>query len=85
MCVQYHVLLVSEERKAMSQLPFVTSQTKSSEFIHSSLHEENVLAVALENEWDLEWNQMGMASRLSQEVSLFDTRLFQVNLRSVRQ
>lgn len=77
----FHVLLVSEERKAMSQLPFVTSQPKNSEFIHSSLHEENVLAVALESEWDLEWNQMGMASRLSKEVNLFDTRLFKVNLR----
>lgn len=77
----FHILLVSEERKAMSQLPFVTSQPKNSEFIHSSLHEENVRAVALESEWDLEWNQMGMASRLSKEVNLFDTRLFKVNLR----
>ena len=52
----------------MSNFPYVSSQPRKGEYFHSSLHEENVLAVALNNEWETEWNHLGMTSRLTKEV-----------------
>ena len=51
-------------------MPFITSQPSSREDVPASVLEANAIAVTLANEWENEWNQSGLASRLSKEVGV---------------
>ena len=51
-----------------TSLPFITSQPACRQDVAPSVLEENAIAVTLANEWENEWNQSGLASRLSKEV-----------------
>lgn len=51
-----------------NSMPFITSQPHCYQDIAPSVLEENSVAVSLANEWENEWNQSGLASRLSKEV-----------------
>lgn len=57
-----------EEKSAFDSIPFVTSQPTDQRDIYISLIEENKRLVTEEHEWENEWNQSGMATRLSKEV-----------------
>lgn len=46
----------------------VTSQPRKSRDLLSSLLEKNASEFAAQQEWEAEWNQLGLASRLSEEV-----------------
>ena len=48
----------------------VTSQPKVSCDLVSSLMEKNASEFAAQQEWEAEWNQLGLASRLSEEVRM---------------
>lgn len=50
-----------------SVLPYVTCQTLSHGDTAPSVMEANALDVTAQAEWDTEWNQAGLASRLSQD------------------
>ncbi|XP_057312533.1 coiled-coil domain-containing protein 22 homolog isoform X2 [Hydractinia symbiolongicarpus] len=56
-----------EEQSAFDSIPFVTSQPTDQRDIYISLIEENKRLVTEEHEWENEWNQSGMATRLSKE------------------
>ena len=66
-----HFLRSFSEVKAYysNLLPFITNQPPCHQDIAPSVLEENATAVTLANEWENEWNQSGLASRLSKEVS----------------
>ena len=49
-------------------LPYVSSQPPLKCDIISSLLEKNASEFAAQQEWEAEWNQLGLASRLSEEV-----------------
>lgn len=49
-------------------MPFVTSQPTCKQDVSPSILEMNAHAVTAANEWEMEWNQSGIASRLSKEV-----------------
>lgn len=51
-------------------MPYVTAQPKVREDILSSLLEKNASDFAAQQEWEAEWNQFGLASRLSEAVRL---------------
>jgi len=51
-----------------SSMPFITSQPSSRQDVPASVLEANAIAVTIANEWENEWNQSGLASRLSKEV-----------------
>ena len=53
-----------------NSMPFITSQPSSREDVPASVLEANAIAVTLANEWENEWNQSGLASRLSKEVGV---------------
>lgn len=53
-----------------SSMPFITSQPSSRQDVPASVLEANAIAVTLANEWENEWNQSGLASRLSREVGV---------------
>ena len=48
-------------------MPYVSAQLKVREDILSSLLEKNASEVAAQQEWEAEWNQLGLASRLTEE------------------
>ena len=52
-----------------SSLPFVTSQTLHHSDTAPSVLENNAIDVTAQQEWETEWNQAGLASRLSEQVS----------------
>ena len=54
-------------------MPYVTAQPKVREDILSSLLERNASEFAAQQEWEAEWNQYGLASRLSEAVSHLNT------------
>jgi len=62
-------LLYPSKGSTLKEVPaYVTSQHSiTSNNVNPSIHEENILAVALENEWDVEWNQMGMSTGLTKK------------------
>ena len=47
----------------------VSSQPRQKRDLISSLHERNASEFAAQQEWETEWNQLGLASRLSEEVN----------------
>lgn len=49
-------------------MPYVVAQPLVRESIIASLLNKNASDVAAQQEWELEWNQAGLASRLSEEV-----------------
>ena len=51
-----------------SNLPFITSQTLHHSDTAPSVIEQNVTDVTAQQEWETEWNQAGLASRLSEQV-----------------
>ncbi|XP_074619647.1 coiled-coil domain-containing protein 22 homolog [Acropora palmata] len=57
-----------------NSMPFITSQPHCYQDIAPSVLEENSVAVSLANEWENEWNQSGLASRLSKEEYLAQKR-----------
>ncbi|KAM7444037.1 Coiled-coil domain-containing protein 22 [Porites harrisoni] len=57
-----------------TSLPFITSQPACRQDVAPSVLEENAIAVTLANEWENEWNQSGLASRLSKEEYLAQKR-----------
>lgn len=57
-----------------NSMPFITSQPSSHEDVPASVLEANAIAVTLANEWENEWNQSGLASRLSKEEYLAQKR-----------
>ncbi|CAG5126194.1 unnamed protein product [Candidula unifasciata] len=50
-----------------NHLPYVTNQTSLHRDTAPSVMETNVLEVASHQEWENEWNQLGLASRLTQQ------------------
>lgn len=54
-----------------SSLPYVTCQTLDHNDIIPSVIEANATDVTAQQEWEAEWNQSGLASRLSQQVTWF--------------
>ncbi|BFZ14968.1 hypothetical protein BsWGS_18007 [Bradybaena similaris] len=50
-----------------NHLPYVTNQTNVHRDTAPSVMETNVLELASHQEWENEWNQMGLASRLTQQ------------------
>ncbi|XP_045203989.2 coiled-coil domain-containing protein 22 homolog [Mercenaria mercenaria] len=50
-----------------SSLPYITCQTLDHDDIIPSLLEANAADVTAQQEWEAEWNQSGLASRLSQQ------------------
>jgi len=57
-----------------SIVPFITTQPACRQDVAPSVLEENAVAVTLANEWENEWNQSGLASRLSKEEYLAQKR-----------
>lgn len=53
-----------------SSMLFITSQPSSRHDVPASVLEANAIAITLANEWENEWNQSGLASRLSKEVGV---------------
>ena len=51
-------------------MSFITSQPSRRQDVPPSVLEANAVAVTLANEWENEWNQTGLASRLSKEVDV---------------
>lgn len=49
-------------------MPCVPSQPPAKRDLSSSLLEKNASEFAAQQEWEAEWNQLGLASRLSEEV-----------------
>ena len=49
-------------------MPYVSAQPKVREDVLASLLEKNASEYAIQQEWEAEWNQFGLASRLSEEV-----------------
>ncbi|GFO47538.1 coiled-coil domain-containing protein 22 homolog [Plakobranchus ocellatus] len=49
------------------QMPYVTNQTPRHRDTAPSVLEANALEVAVQQDWENEWNQVGLASRLSQQ------------------
>ncbi|RUS87267.1 hypothetical protein EGW08_004947 [Elysia chlorotica] len=49
------------------RMPYVTNQTSRHKDTAPSVMETNSLEVATQQDWDNEWNQVGLASRLSQQ------------------
>jgi len=59
-----------------NSMPFITSQPSSRQDVPASVLEANAIAVTLANEWENEWNQSGLASRLSKEVGACANQLY---------
>lgn len=51
-------------------MPFITRQPTRVHDVAPSVLETNAMAVTAAAEWENEWNQSGLASRLSKEVCL---------------
>lgn len=67
----YKTIFCAEELRSYytNHLPYVTNQTSVHRDTAPSVMETNVLEVASHQEWENEWNQTGLASRLTQQVS----------------
>ncbi len=63
----YHVIDV--KRYYSQHMSSVLVQPWSRRNVLSSLLEKNASEFAAQQEWEQEWNQLGLASRLSKEVS----------------
>lgn len=50
-------------------LPFASCQPVQISDLPAAIMEMNTKSLALQHEWDTEWNQQGLASRLSKEVT----------------
>ncbi|CAL1536601.1 unnamed protein product [Lymnaea stagnalis] len=50
-----------------THMPFVTNQTQLHRDTAPSIMETNALEIATQQDWENEWNQIGLASRLSQQ------------------
>ncbi|XP_001639122.2 coiled-coil domain-containing protein 22 homolog [Nematostella vectensis] len=62
---------ISKETKAYySVIPYVTSQPPCRRDVAPSVLESNSLSVTAVAEWELEWNQSGLSSRLTKEEYL---------------
>lgn len=68
--VSYLFLLIFPELKAYysNSMPLITCQPSCRQDVAPSVLEANAISVTLANEWENEWNQSGLASRLSKEV-----------------
>ena len=49
-------------------MPYVSAQPRVREDVLASLLEKNANDFAIQQEWEAEWNQYGLSSRLSEEV-----------------
>ncbi len=49
-------------------MPPISAQPRCKRDLVSSLLEKNASEFAAQQEWEAEWNQLGLASRLSEEV-----------------
>ena len=49
-------------------MPYVSAQPRVREDVLASLLEKNASDYAIQQEWEAEWNQYGLSSRLSEEV-----------------
>lgn len=59
----------SDVKRYYSQhMSSVLAQPWRRQDLHSSLLEKNASEFAAQQEWEQEWNQLGLASRLSKEV-----------------
>ena len=62
-------VLFSERRHYYkSNLPYVVSQPARNCDAPAAILETNASSVTLQHDWDAEWSQQGLASRLSQQV-----------------
>ncbi|KAK3700428.1 hypothetical protein QZH41_015291, partial [Actinostola sp. cb2023] len=63
---------IPKETKAYytKAMPFITRQPTCSQDVSPSVLEMNAHAVTAASEWETEWNQLGLASRLSKEEYL---------------
>lgn len=57
-----------------NSMPLITSQPSCRQDVAPSVLEANAISVTLDNEWENEWNQSGLASRLSKEEYLAQKR-----------
>jgi len=49
-------------------LPYVVAQPPVRDDLMASMLERNTVEVSAQQEWEAEWNQAGLASRLSEQV-----------------
>jgi len=66
----FNLISIVEDKQKFDALPYVCDQPSASRDIFASLVEDNSRLVAREREWEMEWNQSGMMSRLTEEVCL---------------
>ena len=66
-------------------MPYVVAQPEVKENIVASLLAKNASEVAAQQEWEAEWNQSGLSSRLSEQVSHAEMLIMQVMLFSSQQ
>lgn len=60
--------LFIEDKSYYDSLSYVNTQPDEPRDIYASIVEENCYNVAREHEWDTEWNQSGLTSRMSEAV-----------------
>jgi len=56
-----------EDKEAFGQMKYICNQPINSRDLYASLAEENSCLVAKEREWEKEWNQSGIMSRLTEQ------------------
>ncbi|KAK0062211.1 coiled-coil domain-containing protein 22 [Biomphalaria pfeifferi] len=66
----------------IKHLPYVTNQTNLHRDLAPSIMEANSLEVAVSQDWENEWNQIGLASRLSQQE--FKKRKYEKLLKMIK-
>ena len=49
-------------------MPYIVAQPAVKESLISAILAKNANEVAMQQEWEAEWNQSGLASRLTEEV-----------------
>lgn len=67
----YHTLslsIVDVKNYYTHHMPYVSAQPRVREDVLASLLEKNANDFAIQQEWEAEWNQYGLSSRLSEEV-----------------
>ena len=65
-CIMY---CVKDLKRYYAQyLPYVATQPPSGDDLVASMLERNSVELSAQQEWENEWNQAGLASRLSEQV-----------------
>ena len=69
MCIpSFHYHITEVKLYYTHNLPYVVAQPRIKKDIVASLLARNANEFAAQQEWEVEWNQAGLASRLSEKV-----------------